>query len=50
MPATAPEKVIAEVDEPLQTISSATAFTVGVGLTVIVNVLAVPPHVTPPLV
>ena len=35
---------------PVQTRSSGTGLTVGVGLTVMVNVLGVPVHVTPALV
>ena len=50
VPATAPAKVIAVVVAPLQSVWFATAFTVGVGLTVIVNVIGVPVQVTPPLV
>lgn len=44
------EKFTALTGLPLHTTSFETAFTVAVGLTVIVNVLAVPTHVTPSLV
>jgi hypothetical protein len=50
VPATAPVNVTAAVDAPLHSVWLATAFTVGVGFTVIVNVIAVPVHVVPPLV
>jgi hypothetical protein len=50
VPATAPVKVTAVVVAPLHNVWLATAFTVGVGLTVIVNVIGVPVQVTPPLV
>jgi hypothetical protein len=50
VPATAPVKVMAVVVAPLHNVWLATAFTVGVGLTVIVNVIGVPVQVTPPLV
>jgi hypothetical protein len=50
VPATAPPKLTAAVLAPLQTIWLLTAFTVGVGLTVIVKVRGVPVQVTPPLV
>ena len=47
---TAPVKFTAVVDAPLHNDWFDTAFTVGVGLTVIVNVVAVPVQVTPPFV
>ena len=50
VPATAPVKVIAVVVAPAQSVWLATAFTVGVGLTVIVKVTGVPVQLTPPLV
>lgn len=50
MPATVPAKVTAVVDPPAHTVWLATVFTVGVGLTVIVNVTGVPVQVVPPLV
>ena len=50
VPATAPVNVTAVVVAPLQSVWLATAFTVGVGLTVIVNDVGVPVQVTPPLV
>ena len=50
MPATAPVKFIAAVLLALQTVTLATVFTVGVGLTVMVNVIGVPVQVIPPLV
>ena len=46
VPATAPVK-LAEVVEPLHTTWFATASTVGVGFTVIVNVRGVPVHAVP---
>ena len=50
VPVTAPANVTAVVFAPLHTVWLDTAATVGVGLTVIVNVIGVPKHVTPPLV
>ena len=50
VPATAPVKVIAVVVAPLHNVWLATAFTVGVGFTVMVNVIGVPVQVTPLLV
>ena len=50
VPATAPLKATAVVLAPLQTTWLVTAFTVGVGFTVMVNVVGVPLQVTPPLV
>ena len=50
VPATAPLKLTAAVAVLLHTTWLDTAFTVGVGLTVIVNVIGVPVQVTPPLV
>ena len=50
VPATAPVKLMAVVVAPLHNVWLATAFTVGVGFTVIVNVVEVPVQVTPPLV
>ena len=50
VPATAPVKLTAVVAAPAHSVWLATAFTVGVGLTVIVNVIGVPVQVTPPLV
>lgn len=50
VPATAPVNVIAAVLVLLHTVWLATAATVGVGLTVIVKLIGVPVHVTPPLV
>jgi len=50
VPATAPAKVMAVVVAPLHSVWLATALTVGVGFTVIVNVIGVPVQVTPPLV
>ena len=47
VPGTAPEKAIAVVDELLQTVWLITEFTVGVGLTAIVNEVGDPEHVTP---
>jgi hypothetical protein len=41
---------MAVVDAPLHTVWLVTPFTVGAGLTVIVNVVGVPVHVTAPLV
>lgn len=49
-PGTLPENVIAVVCVPAQRTWLATAFTVGVGLTVIVNVRTVPVQVTPAFV
>lgn len=43
-------KFTAAVGAPLHTVWLATGFTVGVGLTVYVNVIGVPKHVTPPKV
>ena len=50
VPGTVVVKFTAPVGEPLQTVWFATAFTVGVGFTVMVNVIGVPVHVVPPLV
>lgn len=50
VPATVPEKLMAAVVALLHTTWLDIAFTVGEGLTVIVNVFAVPVHVLPPLV
>ena len=50
VPATGPLKFTAAVAVLLHTTWLATAFTVGVGLTVIVNVIGVPVQLTPPLV
>ena len=47
---TAPVNTTAVVGAPLHTTWLATAFTVGIGLTVTVAVMAVPVHVTPALV
>ena len=44
-----PEKVIAVVDCPLQTVWLVTGFTVGVGFTAIVKLVGVPVQFTPPL-
>lgn len=44
MPVTFPVKGIDATEPPLQTTLFVTAFTVGVGLTVISNVLDVPTH------
>ena len=49
VPAVAPVKFTVTVTPP-QTVWLATAFTVGIGLTVMVKVLAGPVQVTPPLV
>ena len=43
-----PVKLMAAVAVPLQTTWLATAFTIGVGLTVIVNVIGVPGQLAPP--
>ena len=43
-------KLMAVVEDPLHTVWLATVFTVGIGLTVIVNVLPVPVQVVPALV
>ena len=50
VPATVPVKVTAVVADPLQRTWLATAFTVGVGFTVIVKLIGVPLQLTPPLV
>lgn len=50
VPATAPLKVTVAVLAPLHTTCEVTVFTVGVGLTVMVNVIEEPVQVTPPLV
>ena len=50
VPVTAPLKVTAAVAEPVQTDWLATAFTVGIGFTTTVAVIAVPVHVVPALV
>ena len=47
VPGTAPVKVLVTKD-PAQTVSFVTAFTVGIGLTVMVNVMGVPVQVTLP--
>ena len=49
-PATAPVNVIAVVIAPAHTVWLLTAFTVGIGLTVIVKFLGIPGHVTPAFV
>lgn len=50
VPATAPVKLTAAVFDPLHNTCGNTAFTVGIGFTVIVNVIGVPVQVPPPLV
>ena len=50
VPGTAPVKLTAAVAEPLHSTCGPTAFTVGIGFTVILNVCEVPVQVTPPLV
>lgn len=50
VPATAPVKITAFVAVPLHNICSNTAFTVGIGFTVMVNVIGLPVQVVPPLV
>jgi hypothetical protein len=50
VPATAPLKFTAEVLEPLHNTCDSTGFTVGVGLTVMVNVIGKPTQVPPLLV
>lgn len=50
VPATGPVIVTAVVAVPLHTVWLAIVFTDGVGFTVMVNVMAVPVHVVPPLV
>lgn len=50
VPATAPVKFIAAVVDPLHKDWFATAFTVGVGFTVMVKLVGVPLQLTPPLV
>ena len=50
VPATVPLNVTAAVEAPLHTVWFATGETLGEGFTVIVNVVGVPLHVTPPLV
>ena len=47
VPATAPENVLVTKD-PAHTVSFVTAFTGGIGLTVMVNVMGVPVQVTLP--
>ncbi len=47
-PATLPLKVMAEVEPPLHTTWLPTAFTTGVGFTVMVNITGVPVQVVPP--
>jgi hypothetical protein len=50
VPATAPVKLTAAVADPLHNNWLATAFTVGVGFTVMVKLLVAPVQLTPPLV
>ena len=50
VPATAPVKVMAAVLAPLHTTCGNTAFTVGIGFTVMAKVCGVPVQVPPPLV
>jgi len=50
VPATVPLKLTAAVSAPVHTDWLPTAATVGVGLTVIVNVIGVPPQLIPPLI
>jgi len=50
VPATAPVKFTAVVADPLHNTCGNTAFTVGIGFTVIVNVVGVPVQVPPALV
>ena len=50
VPATAPVKFTAVVLDPLHNTCGITAFTVGTGFTVMVNVVGVPVQVTPALV
>jgi hypothetical protein len=50
VPGTLPVKLTGELEEALQRVWLLTAFTVGFGLTVIVNVVGVPVQVAPPLV
>ena len=50
VPATAPVKLTAAVADPLHNTCGNTAFTVGIGLTVMVNVIDVPVQVPPALV
>lgn len=50
VPATAPVKFTAAVADPLHNTCGNTAFTVGIGFTVIVNVVGVPVQVPPALV
>ena len=50
VPVTAPLNVTAVVADPLHTVWLATAFVVGVGFTIIVNVVDAPVQVTPPFV
>ena len=50
VPATGPVMVTAAVAVPLHTVWLAIVFTDGVGFTVMVNVMAVPVQVVPPLV
>lgn len=49
VPAEAPVKLTAVVEAPLQTTWLVTAFTVGTGFTVMVNVVGVPVQLTAPL-
>ena len=50
VPGTVPPKLTAAVEEPWHNVWLATAFTVGVGLTVMVKVFGVPVQVTPAFV
>lgn len=50
VPATLPVKFTAVVADPLHSTCGNTAFTVGIGFTVIVNVCGAPVQVVPPLV
>ena len=50
VPATAPVKFTAVVLDPLHNTCGNTAFTVGIGFTVMVNVTGVPVQVPPPFV
>ena len=50
VPAIAPVKLTAAVADPLHNTCGNTAFTVGVGFTVMVNVTGVPVQIPPPLV
>ena len=50
VPATAPLKLTAAVFDPLHNTCGNTAFTVGIGFTVMLNVCDVPVQLPPPLV